>query len=94
MDTFGTIDAYVYLEWNKNRLRTKTVTMKDNLVEWKEEMLIPIELPASNDEIVFKLYDHDPTFDDIVASFKFSIKDIVKKCKKNQKPGEDRGYQM
>ena len=68
--------------------------MKDNLVEWGEEMLIPIELPASNDEIVFKLYDYDPTFDDIVASFKFSIKDIVKKCKNNQKAGEDRGYQM
>ena len=74
MDTFGTIDAYVYLEWNKSKLRTETVTMKDNLIEWKQEMMIPLELPASNDEIAFKVYDHDTTFDELVATFRFSIK--------------------
>lgn len=32
MDTFGTIDAYIYLEHNDSKIRTKTYTMKNNLV--------------------------------------------------------------
>ena len=53
MDTFGTIDAYIYLEHNGSKIRTRTVTMKDNLVQWDQEMLIPLELPASRDIIKF-----------------------------------------
>jgi len=34
MDTFGTIDAYVYLEYNNSKIKTKIFTMKDNLVTW------------------------------------------------------------
>jgi hypothetical protein len=41
----GTIDAYVKLTYNNTKLKTKVYTMKDNRVEWFQEMLIPVTLP-------------------------------------------------
>ena len=32
MDTFGTIDAYIYIDYAGSKIRTKVITMKDNLV--------------------------------------------------------------
>lgn len=52
--------------------------MKDNLVVWNQEMLIPLELPASKDALSFKLYDYDTTGDDLVGSLNFSIKQMIK----------------
>lgn len=49
----GTIDAYIYIEYMGSKLKSKVVTMKDNLVEWDQEFLLPLELPASNDIITF-----------------------------------------
>jgi len=89
MDTFGTIDAYVYLEWNGSKIKTKVVKMEDNLVEWNQEILIPLELPAANDSLCFNLYDYDATArDDLVASMKFSIKEILKIDSSMKEPGE------
>jgi hypothetical protein len=35
MDTFGTIDAYIYHEIDKkSKVKTKVITMKDNEVQW------------------------------------------------------------
>ena len=46
MDAFmGTIDAYLKLEYNGQKLKTKTYTQKNNTVEWHQEMLIPITIP-------------------------------------------------
>jgi len=36
---------------NKSKLKTRTYTMKDDRVEWFQEMLIPVELPIKNDNI-------------------------------------------
>jgi len=38
-----------------------------------------LELPAANDKLIFRVYDHDPgpIPDDLVASMQFSIKDII-----------------
>ena len=59
MDTFGTIDAYIYHELNKtSKVKTRVYTMKDNEVIWNQEILIPVELPFTNDAIVFNLYDY------------------------------------
>jgi hypothetical protein len=42
-------------------------------------MVIPLELPLSNDTLKFTMYDYDFGMrDDMVCSFKFSIKDILK----------------
>ena len=53
MDTFGTIDAYCYIDHMGGRLKTKVVTMpKETMeVDWNQEFLLPLELPASNDII-------------------------------------------
>ena len=41
-------------------------------------MLLPLELPLSNDTLTFQLYDEDKLGDDIICSLKFSIKDLLK----------------
>ena len=75
----GTIDAYIYIDHMGSKLKTKVVTMKDDLVDWDEEFLMPLELPASNDLITFQLYDHDLVgTDDLCASLQFSIKEMLK----------------
>ena len=57
MDTFGTTDGYIFLDFKGDKLRTKVDTMKDDIITWNQEMLIPLELPNSNDKLEFKLYD-------------------------------------
>ena len=48
-------------------------------VDWNQEFLLPLELPASNDIIKFQLYDHDTLArDDLVATMQFSIKEMLK----------------
>jgi Ca2+-dependent lipid-binding protein len=91
MDLMGTIDAYIYLEYNGSKIRTKTYTMKDNLVIWNQEILIPLELPASNDTLVFNLYDYDkpPLPDTLCASMTFSLKQIIQQTdSSNNAPGD------
>jgi len=41
-------------------------------------MLLPLELPLSNDKLVFNLYDKDMVGDDLVCSMTFSLKEILK----------------
>lgn len=41
--------------------------------------MIPLEMPLSNDQLIFNVYDQDfATGDDLVCSMYFSIKDILK----------------
>jgi hypothetical protein len=37
----GSIDAYVKTTYMKKKLKTKTVTMKNDIVFWDQEFLIP-----------------------------------------------------
>jgi hypothetical protein len=41
-------------------------------------MHLPLELPLSNDELKFEVYDYDLTGDDLVCAMKFSIKEFLK----------------
>ena len=41
-------------------------------------MMLPLELPLSNDELKFEVYDYDLTGDDLVCAMKFSIKELLK----------------
>lgn len=40
-------------------------------------MLIPIELPIREENIKFKVYDHDYTIDELVCSFELSVRDLL-----------------
>lgn len=37
----GSIDAFIKVEYMKQKKKTKTVTMKDEIVDWNQEILIP-----------------------------------------------------
>lgn len=41
-DTFGTIDAYIKTTFNSKTIKTDVIKMKDDLVQWDQEMLLPI----------------------------------------------------
>jgi hypothetical protein len=81
MDGFiggGSIDAYICTSFFKQTLKTTVIKMKDNCVNWDQEMLLPVQWPVASDRLVFKLYDYETTgSDELVGSMKFSIKDII-----------------
>lgn len=78
MDRFGTIDAYIQTTFFKQTLRTNTITMKDNICQWDEEIWLPVQWPVASSRLVFKLYDADSAgSDELVGSMVFSIKDIL-----------------
>ena len=81
MDTFGTIDAYLKLEYMGKTLKTEVITQKkgETGVLWDQEMWIPVQLPIVTDRIVMKIYDYDTTSDEIVASMVFHLKDYIEK---------------
>ena len=51
--------------------------MHKNLVEWNQEMLIPVELPIKEEKISFKVYDEDPVIDEQICSFEISITELL-----------------
>lgn len=55
----GSIDAYALLKYGGKKLKTKVITMKDDKVDWMEEMLIPVEQPIRDDKIVVQIKDQD-----------------------------------
>ena len=81
----GTIDAYIYIDHKGTRLKTKVVTQDDDKkLRWDQQMLLPLELPLSNDKLVFNLYDSDTLSDDLVCSMNFSLKEILSKDSSRQ----------
>ena len=54
--------------------------MKNKIVIWNQEILVPIELPISKDNLDFELYDYDGVgSDELVANMTFSKKEIIRK---------------
>ena len=82
-------DAYIYINHSGAKLRTTTLDMiKDETntkkivskpVIWNEEFMLPLELPVSNDDLQFLLYDSDyPSIDEMICGVNFSIKQLIK----------------
>lgn len=58
-------------------------------------MLLPLELPLSNDVLMFQLFDQDlMKGDDLVCSLKFSIKDILKTDSSRNKKDKDGNVEL
>jgi hypothetical protein len=74
----GSIDAYLVMKYGKNKLKTKVITMKDKKVDWMQEMLIPIEIPTKEDNIIIQVWDKDLTIDSLCCSLSLSVKSIMK----------------
>jgi len=59
-------------------MKTSVYTMKDEQVFWYEEFLIPCQIPIMSSRVVMKLFDWDRINDEIVGSFIFNLKSILK----------------
>lgn len=79
MDTWGTIDAYITMEFFKKKLKTKVVTQKKDPQEgiFDQEFWLPVQWPMATDRLVLKLFDEDKISDEIVGSMYFSLKKII-----------------
>ena len=51
--------------------------MKNEIVIWNQEFLIPCQLPIMSSRLVMKLYDEDKLKDEIVGSMIFNLKEII-----------------
>lgn len=76
----ATIDAFIEVQIGTCKLKTKTITQKNFLCEWYQEMLLPIEIPLKIEKISLIVWDEDPfPFPDTLAcSLEFPIKEIMK----------------
>ena len=45
MDNWGTIDAYVRCDYMNKKIKTNVIQMKDNKVDWMQEIWIPAQVP-------------------------------------------------
>jgi hypothetical protein len=73
----GSIDAYIKTTYMKKVLKTRTVTMKNDIVFWDQEFLLPQSLPIMTGRIKMELYDEDRVNDEIVGSMLFNAKEIT-----------------
>jgi hypothetical protein len=51
--------------------------MKNDMLFWNQEFLIPVSLPIMSGRLVMKLYDQDQLSDEIVGSIIFNLKECV-----------------
>ena len=55
----GSIDAYILCNYLNQKLKTRVVTMKNDVLFWNKEFLIPVQLPIMSGRLVMKLFDED-----------------------------------
>ena len=54
MDTLGTTDGYLKIQLDStSKVKTKVDTMKNKKIEWDQEVLVPVELPSTKDDLDF-----------------------------------------
>jgi len=76
VDTWGTCDGYINV--NFNAITQRTPTVEDTLnPEWKIELRMPVPVPTMSDMIEIALYDEDMgAADDFIGSAFYSFKEI------------------
>ena len=84
MDTWGTIDAYIKTTFQGKKMKTKTVTAKNDITLIEQEFWLPIQWPLASDRLMLQLYDEDNVVDEIVGSMFFSLKKL---CKQGENGG-------
>ena len=78
MDTFGSIDAYIWGQVNGKPIRTNAITAKNEKCAIEQEFWLPIQWPLASDRLLLALYDSDTiSFDQIVGSMYFSLKKLI-----------------
>ena len=83
MDSFGTCDAFVKVNYLGKSIKTSVVTQKKDQVFWAQEIWLPVQYPIVSSRIVMQVYDYDTASDDIVGSVSFDVVDIIKQSQKN-----------
>jgi len=80
MDTIGTCDAFVKVNYLGKSCKTSVVTMKDNQVMWRQEIWLPVQAPLVSNRLVMQVLDYDAgRTDEIIGSISFQIEDVLKK---------------
>lgn len=89
MDTFGTVDAFAKIKFGSVELKTKVVKQEDNLVEWYQELWIPMTMPTVLKKIPIQLYDYDAAKNDSIIGTIFANFRKITGDLKGQKVWED-----
>ena len=82
MDTFGTTDGFARIKFGSVELETKYVKMKDQLIEWYQELWIPLTIPTVLKKIPIQVYDYDAGKNDsIIGTIFAKFKNITGELK-------------
>ena len=69
-------DGYIEVKYMGINRKTKSIKMKNEIVEWNQIVDIPATMPAVSQKICFVVKDEDINGDDIVGSFELKVDDI------------------
>jgi len=85
MDTFGTCDAFVKVNYLGKSIKTSVVTQKKEQLYWAQEIWLPMQYPLVSSRIVMQVYDADTASDDLFGSIGFNIAKYIERSRENQK---------
>lgn len=81
MDTFGTCDAFVKVNYLGKTIKTSVVQQKNDQVFWGQEIWIPVHAPLVSSRLVMSVFDYDAVDkDDIVGSMCFELQEILRRA--------------
>lgn len=84
MDTFGTCDAFIQVDYMGKSVKTSVVTQKNDQVYWSQEIWLPVQAPIVSSRVVLTVYDADATTNELVGSMSFEIHKIIKITKEKE----------
>lgn len=73
----GKMDAFVAMELNGKRLKTKIVTTKNDEATWNETFQIPVRIPIMAGKLVLSVWDDDASGDERAGTLIFDYKDLL-----------------
>jgi hypothetical protein len=93
-DMLGTIDAYVKYQKPGGDVKLKTThnaaewasndSGKYLWTEWNQEMMIPLEFPTNQEDLVFNVLDYNTIKDEFVGNLQFKIDDLEERLKEEK----------
>jgi hypothetical protein len=80
MDSFfGSCDGFVSSKFHGSELQTKVSKMDDKVIQWNEELHLPLHMPVVSEKIILKIWDFDKFQNDIIGSIFFNKPRIERK---------------
>lgn len=70
-------DAFITVQYGGKSLASSVVKLKDNIVVWNENIMLPFVFPTTSEKIIIKVLDEDIGSNDIIGTIEINIHDVM-----------------